>query len=841
MSPRRIRADEDVTGRRERPLRITVDGETVDGVAGQTLAGVLLAAGRLAWRRGPSGAPRGVFCGIGVCFDCLVTVNGERDVRACRRRARDGDAVATQSRETPPTDPGRRTTPRPGGAMTSRHTVVVGAGPAGLAAAEARAGRRRPGDADRRGRPARRPVPPDAARGVRGHPPGADPARLARLRPAAAAPCSHIRAAPGGPRPRCGRWSDPSRGDPARRGSTWCAGPPTASDRRRLVLDPDALVLAAGAHDRMLPFPGWELPGVYTAGAAQALAKGERVRGRRPGVVAGTGPFLLPVAASLLEAGAQVAAVLEANRRGRPGAGLVPAALGAAAQAGKAGELAAVRSARWRGTACRTGRAAPSSRPAATAGSRRSSPPGCAPTGRWCRGTERTLAVDAVCVTHGFTPQLELPVAAGCALRGTRRTVTDAPDGFVAVDDDQRTSRPGVYAAGEITGIAGRPRRPRGRRPRGVARRRRRPGRSRPRPAAPQPRPGPRLRRPPRRARTPSAPAGPAGCAPKPSSAAARRPTTRALCRAAADPAGAADRVAKLADPGRARPVPGPDLRPHRRRTPCPAARHTGRRARSLRRRCARRRAAARHLAPATRRPADPARRTRRRSRAVRPTAHPRSLPDRGEQLMSGTQQTALSAASSWPPPCPTARTRRARRPRRRLRPVRRALPLAGRQRLPRRRPQRLAGRVLVADRRGTPHRRPDRDRGGRGGRRRWSSACTASGSHQARHWAEAAAEDGADGVLCLPPTMYRANRGEVAGALRGRRLRRPAGDGLQQPHRHQGRPDPGPARRDRADRQRRRREGVLRRRPAGAGDQGAGAGPGGRSAAPTTSCWRAC
>jgi D-hydroxyproline dehydrogenase subunit gamma len=80
------------------PLRITVDGEPFNGRDGQTIAGVLLASGRRAWRRGPSGAPRGVFCGIGVCFDCLVTVNGVRDVRACRRRARDGDAVTTQSR-----------------------------------------------------------------------------------------------------------------------------------------------------------------------------------------------------------------------------------------------------------------------------------------------------------------------------------------------------------------------------------------------------------------------------------------------------------------------------------------------------------------------------------------------------------------------------------------------------------------------------------------------------------------------------------------------------------------------------------------------------------------------
>ncbi|MES9544004.1 2Fe-2S iron-sulfur cluster-binding protein [Actinomadura sp. NPDC000600] len=100
MSARLVPADGDRTGRRpDAPLRITVDGEPVDGVAGQTLAGVLLAAGRRTWRRGPSGAPRGVFCGIGACFDCLLTVNGVRDVRACRRRARDGDAVETQTRD----------------------------------------------------------------------------------------------------------------------------------------------------------------------------------------------------------------------------------------------------------------------------------------------------------------------------------------------------------------------------------------------------------------------------------------------------------------------------------------------------------------------------------------------------------------------------------------------------------------------------------------------------------------------------------------------------------------------------------------------------------------------
>jgi predicted molibdopterin-dependent oxidoreductase YjgC len=84
------------------PIRISLDGATLTGSDGQTIAGLLLAAGLRSWRRAPSGAPRGVFCGIGVCFDCLVTVNGVRDVRACRSRARDGDVVTTQSRAEAP-------------------------------------------------------------------------------------------------------------------------------------------------------------------------------------------------------------------------------------------------------------------------------------------------------------------------------------------------------------------------------------------------------------------------------------------------------------------------------------------------------------------------------------------------------------------------------------------------------------------------------------------------------------------------------------------------------------------------------------------------------------------
>ncbi len=75
------------------------------------------------------------------------------------------------------------------------------------------------------------------------------------------------------------------------------------------------LIIATGAYDRSLPFPGWDIPGVMTAGAAQALLKGNGVIAGQSVVVAGTGPFLLPVAAGISSHGGNVVGVLEAAKR----------------------------------------------------------------------------------------------------------------------------------------------------------------------------------------------------------------------------------------------------------------------------------------------------------------------------------------------------------------------------------------------------------------------------------------------------------------------------------------------------------------------------------------------
>ncbi|MGB4779681.1 (2Fe-2S)-binding protein [Microbacterium sp.] len=78
-------------------VTVTLNGEPVEGRQGQTIAGVLLGAGETSWRDAQTGG-RGVFCGIGVCFDCVITVNGTENVRACQRTACNGDELTIEVR-----------------------------------------------------------------------------------------------------------------------------------------------------------------------------------------------------------------------------------------------------------------------------------------------------------------------------------------------------------------------------------------------------------------------------------------------------------------------------------------------------------------------------------------------------------------------------------------------------------------------------------------------------------------------------------------------------------------------------------------------------------------------
>lgn len=83
-------------------LVINFEGRALHGEHGQTLAGVLIANRILDWRTtSVSQQPRGLFCGIGVCFDCVLVVDGEADVRACQRAATDGAVLERQHDQLP--------------------------------------------------------------------------------------------------------------------------------------------------------------------------------------------------------------------------------------------------------------------------------------------------------------------------------------------------------------------------------------------------------------------------------------------------------------------------------------------------------------------------------------------------------------------------------------------------------------------------------------------------------------------------------------------------------------------------------------------------------------------
>ncbi|TDU01813.1 thioredoxin reductase [Streptomyces sp. 846.5] len=204
-----------------------------------------------------------------------------------------------------------------------------------------------------------------------------------------------------------------------------------------------AVLLATGGYEKVLPFPGWTLPGVVTAGGAQAMLKGGLVLPGRTVVVAGTGPLLMPVAVGLAAAGARIAAYVESARP----ASLVRQAPTFAANPAKVVEAVgyAARLIRHRG------RVTVRHAVVEAHGADRVEAVTVAALdadGRLRPGSERRIACDTLAVGHGMLAHTDLAESLGCAIDATG-------DPFVVTDAEQRTSVDGVWAAGEATGIGG--------------------------------------------------------------------------------------------------------------------------------------------------------------------------------------------------------------------------------------------------------------------------------------------------------------------------------------------------------------------------------------------------
>jgi NADPH-dependent 2,4-dienoyl-CoA reductase/sulfur reductase-like enzyme len=210
-----------------------------------------------------------------------------------------------------------------------------------------------------------------------------------------------------------------------------------------------ALILATGAYDRPVAFPGWTLPGVMTAGAVQTLLKQQRILAGKRVLLAGTGPLQVVLAAELMQAGAQVIAVLEAGR-------LFPAAVRyAGALWGQWQRLAEGLESRLT-----LARGRVPLRPGwgilAAHGTDRVETATIArldSAWRHVRGTEERLPCDTVCLGYGFVPFNTL----SCLLGAAQEWRPDLGGEVPRRDDRMQTSLPGVYAVGDGAGVGGGP------------------------------------------------------------------------------------------------------------------------------------------------------------------------------------------------------------------------------------------------------------------------------------------------------------------------------------------------------------------------------------------------
>jgi D-hydroxyproline dehydrogenase subunit alpha len=198
----------------------------------------------------------------------------------------------------------------------------------------------------------------------------------------------------------------------------------------RIEIEYRSMIIATGARERFIPFPGWTLPNVFGAAGLQALVKGGfDVRDKRI-VVAGTGPLLLVVAEYLASKGAHVAAICEqtSNRKyDRFALGLLRKPSKIAQGISLRGKL----------------RRIPYFKNSWISAAHGTSELQSVTVERF--GTTIEMDCDMLACGYHLVPNIELAQAAGC----------DVVNGYVAVDKHQETSIPGIFCAGEPTGIGG--------------------------------------------------------------------------------------------------------------------------------------------------------------------------------------------------------------------------------------------------------------------------------------------------------------------------------------------------------------------------------------------------